>query len=70
MRMNNGSEKEKKIETYLSNERVRLDSSIRVHLWHVHIVYEVDQLLGARWAIGLSCLLLQWLLHDLLQHHG
>jgi len=32
----------------LSNERVRLHSTIGIHLWHVHVVYEIDEFLGAR----------------------
>ena len=54
----------------LPKECVRLDSTIRVHLGHVHIINEVHQLLVAWRAIVLPRLLLQWLLHHLLKHEG
>lgn len=55
---------------HLTYECVRLYSAISVHLRHVHVVNEVDQLLGSWWTVCLAGFLLQWFLHDLLQHHG
>lgn len=54
----------------LPKERVWLDSAVRVHLGHVHVINEVHQLLVAWRAVVLSRLLLQWLLHHLLKHEG
>ena len=54
----------------LSDERVRLNCTVRVHLGHVHVVDEVDEFLGARRTVVSPGLLLQRLLHHLLQHEG
>ena len=55
---------------YLSYEGVRLHGAIGIHLRHVHVVNEVDHLLGARRTKILPCFLLKGLLHYLLQHEG
>ncbi len=54
----------------LSDKSVRLHCTICVHLGHVHIVNEVNELLGPRRSIIPTCLLLQGFLHDLLEHEG
>ena len=49
----------------LPQQSVWLYSAIGVHLRHVHVIDEVDQLLSARRTILLSSLLFQRLLHHL-----
>lgn len=52
----------------LPDQRMRLHCAIRVHFRHVHVIDEVNQILGSRRAKVPSSLLLQRFLHDLLQH--
>ena len=52
----------------LSEERVRLHGTVRVHFGHVHIVDEVDEALGARRTVVAARFLLQRLLQDALKH--
>ena len=52
----------------LSNESVWLNRSIGIHFRHVHVIQEIDHLFATGWTIVLSCLFLQRLLQDLLQH--
>ena len=54
----------------LPDKCMRLDSSISIYLRHVHIINEVDQLLGSRRSVVPPGFLLQWFLHDLLEHEG
>ena len=45
-----------------------LHGAVRVHGRHVHVVDEVDELLGPRGTVVGPGLLLQGFLHDLLEH--
>ena len=53
---------------YLSDESVGLHCAVGIHLWHVHVIDEVDQFLGTGRAVVAPGLLLQRLLHHFLQH--
>ena len=44
----------------LTNERMRLHCSIRVHFWHVDVVDKVDQFLGPWRSVVAARLLLKW----------
>lgn len=55
---------------HLTYECVRLYSAVSIHLGHVHVIDEIDQLFGSWWTVCLASFLLQRFLHDLLQHHG
>ena len=48
----------------LTDEGVRLYSSIFVNFWHIDIINEVYQLLCARWTIITTSFLLQRFLKD------
>jgi len=52
----------------LAEEGVGLDGAVGVDLWHVHVVDEVDETLGARRTVVAAGLLLQRLLQHVLQH--
>ena len=52
----------------LSDQSVGLHGPVGVHLWHVHVIQEVDELLVPWGAEVLSCLFLQWFLQNLLKH--
>lgn len=47
----------------LSYERVRLHRAICIHLRHIHVIYEVDQLFTAWGSIVTAHFLLQGLFH-------
>lgn len=48
----------------LAYKCVRLDSSINVHLWHVEVVYEVDESLSSGRSKFTTSFLLQGFLQD------